>query len=562
MRLRSNSWKAAQTGCATVAVLIVGIGLSAQQPKWKQAKPVNDPPNPYHRDANWAQLPSGMKWGAVIGAEPGPDGNVYVVHRCFENSCAGRSEPPIFKFDPAGKVIKSWGAGEYIFPHGFYVDPQGHVWVTDQQSKDGKGNRVVKYDANGTVLLTIGGGKVDQPTDVVTAPNGDIFVTEGHTIGGPIQRVSKWSKDGTFIKAWGRKGSGPGEFDVPHTIAIDSIGRLFVGDRNNNRIQIFDQNGAFLDEWTQFGRPSGIAIAKDDTIYVADSESWGPDEPGWKKGIRVGSARDGSVKYFIEDVESTADDHSGAEGVGVDRDGNVYGAVVRRMMLEKHVASRPVVEAARASARLLDFAQLQRYHDANAAVAASAPNRVVFLGDSITDNWQRPQFGGFFPGKPYLDRGISGQTLPQMLLRMRPDVLALKPAVVVILAGTNDVAANTGPETDEEIEGYLSSICEIADAHHVRIVLASITPISDYHRRPMNAAMPMRRPPERILALNKWIQQYAAAHHHVYLDYFSAMIDGTGMLREDLSEDDLHPNAKGYAIMAPLAEAAIRQALK
>ena len=324
-----------------IPLAVAVVTLSAQEPKWKQAKPVNDAPNPYRRDANWAHLPPGMKWGAVIGAEPGPDGNIYVVHRCFENSCAGRSEPPIFKFDPSGKVIKSWGAGEYIFPHGFYVDPHGDVWVTDQQSKDGKGNRVVKYDANGRVLLTIGGANVHEPTDVVTAPNGDIFVTEGHTIGGPIQRVSKWSKDGAFIKAWGRKGSGPGEFDVPHTIAIDSIGRLFVGDRNNNRIQIFDQNGTFLEEWTQFGRPSGIAIAKDDTIYVADSES-GPDTgahevPGIKKGIRIGSAKTGEVTAFIEDMESTAPDHSGAEGVGVDAAGNVYGAVVRRQMLERHV---------------------------------------------------------------------------------------------------------------------------------------------------------------------------------------------------------------------------------
>jgi sugar lactone lactonase YvrE len=318
-----------------MALLAVSAIVSAQEPKWKHTKPTNDLPNPYRRDANWAQLPNGMKWGAVIGAEPGPDGSLFVVHRCFENSCAGRSEPPIFKFDPSGKVIRSWGAGAYVFPHGLYVDPRGNVWVSDAQAKDGKGNAVYKYDGDGKLLMTI--GHLDQPTDVVTAPNGDIFVTEGHTIGRGVHRVSKWSKDGQAITSWGKLGSAPGEFDVPHTIAIDSRGRLFVGDRNNNRIQIFDQNGTFLDEWTQFGRPSGIAITKDDTIYVADSESWGPDEPGWKKGIRVGSAKDGSVKYFIEDIESTTQDHSGAEGVGVDRDGNVYGAVVRRMMLEKHV---------------------------------------------------------------------------------------------------------------------------------------------------------------------------------------------------------------------------------
>jgi sugar lactone lactonase YvrE len=325
--------------------LVAIVAAQTAQPKWKTATPINDLPNPYRRDANWAQLPAGMKWGAVIGAEPGPDGNIYVVHRCFENSCAGRSEPPIFKFDRSGKALKSWGAGAYVFPHGLHVDAKGNVWVSDAQGRNGKGHQVFKYDANGALLMTIGtagqsgdgsDNKLSEPTDVVTAPNGDIFITEGHAIGGRINRISKWSKDGKFITAWGRTGSAPGEFNVPHTIAIDSRGRLFVGDRANNRIQIFDQAGKFLDEWTQFGRPSGIAIAKDDTIYVADSESWGPDEPGWKKGIRVGSARDGSVKYFIEDVESTTEDHSGAEGVGVDTDGNVYGSVVRRMMLEKH----------------------------------------------------------------------------------------------------------------------------------------------------------------------------------------------------------------------------------
>ena len=337
---------------ASALVALSAALLSAQAaPKWKSATPINDRPNPYRRDANWAQLPAGLKWGAVIGAEPGPDGNIYVVHRCFENSCAGRPEPPILKYDPNGRLLASWGAGAYIFPHGLHVDEHGNVWVTDAQGKDGKGHQLFKYDSSGKLLMTIGvagaqgaGGsdseKLFQPTDVVTAANGDIFISEGHVIGGPIDRVSKWTKDGRFIKAFGKSGHGPGEFDVPHALALDSRGRLFVADRNNNRIQIFDQEGRFLDEWTQFGRPSGIAITKDDIIYVADSESWGPDEPGWKKGIRVGSAKDGSVKYFIEDIESTTQDHSGAEGVGVDRVGNVYGSVVRRMMLEKHVLKK------------------------------------------------------------------------------------------------------------------------------------------------------------------------------------------------------------------------------
>jgi sugar lactone lactonase YvrE len=307
-------------------------------------------PNPYRRVADWAQLPDGMKWAAVIGAEAGPDGNVYVLHRCYQNSCAGRTEPPMLVFDRSGKLLRTWGAGMFTFPHGFHIDRAGNIWVTDARAANGKGHQVFKFAPDGTLLMTLGKPGVagngpdtfNEPTDVVTAPNGDIFVTEGHldAATGKVpgnNRVVKLSKDGKFIKAFGKPGAGPGEFNAPHTIAIDSRGRLFVGDRNNNRIQIFDQNGTFLDQWKQFSRPSGIYITPDDTMYVADSESWGPDNPGFKKGIRVGSAKDGVVKYFIEDVESTTTEHSGAEGVGVDRQGNVYGAVVRRQMLEKHV---------------------------------------------------------------------------------------------------------------------------------------------------------------------------------------------------------------------------------
>jgi sugar lactone lactonase YvrE len=319
------------------AILVAGATIAAQ-------------PNPYRRATDWAQLPAGLKWAAVIGAEPGPDGNIYVVHRCFQNSCAGRAEPAILKFDPSGKLLKSWGEGMFVFPHGFAVDRQGNVWVTDARAAGGKGHQVFKFSPDGKLMMTLGmpgvagdaSGTFNEPTDVAIAPSGEIFVTEGHldaTTGRVAgnNRVVKLSKEGKFIKAWGKPGAGPGEFNAPHTIAIDSRGRLFVGDRNNNRIQIFDQNGKFIDQWKQFSRPSGIYITEDDTIYVADSESWGPDNPGFKKGIRIGSAKDGSVKGFIEDVESTTVEHSGAEGVGVDAQGNVYGAVVRRQMLEKHV---------------------------------------------------------------------------------------------------------------------------------------------------------------------------------------------------------------------------------
>jgi sugar lactone lactonase YvrE len=305
-------------------------------------------PQPYRTTRDWGELPPGMKWAAVTAVEPSPDDSIYVVHRCFANSCAGRSEAPILKFNAEGKLLKTFGEGMFVFPHGGTVDREGNLWLTDAAGKDGKGHQVFKFSPEGKVLLTLGKAGVsgsgpdlfDQPTDVVVAPNGDVFVTDSHR-NGKNNRVVKFDRNGKFIKEWGRKGSGPGELSEPHTIAMDSRGRLFVGDRENNRIQIFDQEGKFLDEWHQFGRPSGIFIAKDDTIYVSDSES-GPDTgahelKGIKKGIRIGSAKDGSVTAFIEDSESTSPDHSGAEGVGVDAAGNVYGAVVRRQMLERHV---------------------------------------------------------------------------------------------------------------------------------------------------------------------------------------------------------------------------------
>jgi len=315
--------------------------------------PRNDLPQPYQTTRDWGELPAGVEWAAVTAIEPSPDGSLYVIHRCFANSCANRSEAPILKYNSAGKLLAQWGAKMFIFPHGATVDRDGNLWVTDArpsttQGASGLGHQVVKFSPDGKILMTLGKagvsgstpGLFDQPTDVVVAPGGDIFVTDSHR-NGTNNRVVRFTKDGTYVKEWGKKGSGRGELSEPHTIAMDSRGRLFVGDRENNRIQIFDQEGRFLDEWRQFGRPSGIFITKDDTIYVADSES-GPDTGarelmGIKKGIRIGSARDGSVTAFIEDLESTAPDHSGAEGVGVDAAGNVYGGVVRRRMLERHV---------------------------------------------------------------------------------------------------------------------------------------------------------------------------------------------------------------------------------
>jgi DNA-binding beta-propeller fold protein YncE len=337
-------WRTPRVAAVGLAIVSAAALMFAQRVE----APRNDLPQPYRTTRDWGELPPAMKWPAVTAIEPAPDGMIYVVERCFNNSCAGRGEPPILKYARDGKLIASWGQGVFVFPHGATVDREGNLWVTDANAAEGKGHQVFKFSPQGQVLMVLGRagvsgsdpGLFDQPTDVAIASDGSIFVTDSHR-NGRNNRVVKFTSAGAYVKEWGRKGSGHGEFSEPHTIAIDSQGRLFVGDRENNRIQIFDQDGRFIDEWRQFGRPSGIYITRDDTMYVTDSES-GPDSgahelTGIRKGIRIGSARTGVVSAFIEDIESTTPEHSGAEGVGVDAQGNVYGAVVRRQMLERHV---------------------------------------------------------------------------------------------------------------------------------------------------------------------------------------------------------------------------------
>src|ERR1700722_18268350 len=220
---------------------------------------------------------------------------------------------------------------------------------------------------------------------------------------------------------------------------------------------------------------------------------------------------------------------------------------------------------ASAQKTLQDWPNIARHPDPNTAVQppAKTEKRVVFMGDSITDGWTRPEYGGFFPGKPYIDPGIRGQTTPQMLIRFRPDVIALQPKVVVILAGTNDIAGNTGPMTVEEIEGNFKTMEELAKVNGIRVVMASVMPVSDYGHDNEGHSINMTkgRPPASILVLNAWIKKYVEEHHEIYLDYFAAMVDDKGFLKADLSEDGLHPNLAGYQVMAPLAEAAIAKAL-
>jgi DNA-binding beta-propeller fold protein YncE len=355
----------------TMAMLtLCGVGANTQD----EVQPTNDLPNPYQTTAPWGKLPEGRTWGALNAVAIDNDGeSVWVAYRCGANpntppgaspfqydSCVGSTLPPILKFDSSGNLLKSFGAGMFIFPHKIYMDRDGNVWVTDQRSANerelakfpaekGKGHIVVKFTPDGKVLLTLGKAGVagnppdalTQPTSIVMAPNGDVFISEGHNQNPQappetVARISKFTKDGKFIKSFGKLGSGAGEFRGPHDLAMDAQGRLFVADRGNMRIQILDQDGQYLGEWKQFSRPSGVYI-RNEMIYVADSESNGvAPHPGWKRGIRIGSVKDGKVLYRIPDpleMKGT----SAAEGLAVDTKGNVYGAEVGPRQTVKHV---------------------------------------------------------------------------------------------------------------------------------------------------------------------------------------------------------------------------------
>ena len=265
--------------------------------------PADSDAGPYRLVPAWGQLPAGLQFGEVPGMTIDATGRVFAFTR---------AEPPVIEFDAAGKVLKTWGEKMFVWPHGLRVDRNGFLWITDGRERNGMGQQVFKFTRDGQLVMTLGTKGVsgdgpdtfNSPTDVAVAPNGDIFVSDGHI----NSRIVKFSKDGTFIKAWGKRGDGPGEFNVPHTIFFDSRGRLLVGDRANRRIQIFDQDGRFLDQWSQFGSPSGIFIAPDDTLYVVDYND--------RMALFVGSAKDGSVRVASRQVL--------AEGVAVDTQGSIY----------------------------------------------------------------------------------------------------------------------------------------------------------------------------------------------------------------------------------------------
>ncbi len=269
----------------TLAVTLMGTTVDTAR---AQSEPNNDLPNPYQSTDGWARMPIGRQWGATSSIDVDPDGkSIWVAERCGSdslnprytpNSCADSELPVVLKFNPDGILVRSFGAGIFAIPHGFHVDRDGNVWVTDAPFVQGvgaanKGHQVVKFSAEGEILLVLGtpGETGDDerhfnmPSDVITAPNGDIFVADGHG-GNSNARIVKFAADGTYIMEWGEAGSGPGQFNAPHGLAMDSQGRLFVADRSNNRIQIFDQNGNFLDERRQFSRWSGIFIDSNDNL--------------------------------------------------------------------------------------------------------------------------------------------------------------------------------------------------------------------------------------------------------------------------------------------------------
>lgn len=349
---------------ATVLTLCAGSAMAqrgaAGPAEHANVTPVNGLPNPYETIRNFGTLPDGRNWGSVSAINVDIDGvHIWVGDRCGSNSCVGSTVDPIVKLDPNGNVVASFGAGQIAWPHGMDVDSEGNIWVVDARIPTPQelerfpeaarlGNSVMKFSPAGELLLTIGtpGEAGDPPThltepnDVLIGPDGSIYIGETH--GAQFQdepgadaksRITKWAPDGSFVKSWGEWGFEDGQLRSPHSLAMDSQGRLFVADRGNRRIQIFTQDGEHLDTWYQFSRISGLFIDANDMLYAIDSESDPNYNPGWRKGLRVGNARTGEVLYYVGPHDSERASGMGGfgsmgEGVTVDRAGNVYAGEV------------------------------------------------------------------------------------------------------------------------------------------------------------------------------------------------------------------------------------------
>jgi DNA-binding beta-propeller fold protein YncE len=354
----------------TVSLAVLGTIVETQQrggtAQTDAVSPVNSGANPYQVIRDWAQLSGEARpWGGSNGVAIDRDGkSVWAVDRCSPGTtpgCLGSKVNPVHRFDDAGRETRSFGGGMFVWPHGIHVDRDGNVWVADARApgaddlkkfpgEAGKGSVVVKFSPEGKVLLTLGKPGVKgippealtDPTDVVTDPaTGDVYVAESHTdVSDPnlVGRISVFDRNGKFLRIIGRTGTAPGEFRTPHAVEFDSQGRLVVADRHNHRIQILTKEGKFITEYANFGRTSGLAIDANDVIYTADSESTERSHPGWQRGIRIGSLKDGKVTIFIP-AHATPNSPDGAmgEGIAVDPAGNIYTAEAQLRGVTKYV---------------------------------------------------------------------------------------------------------------------------------------------------------------------------------------------------------------------------------
>jgi sugar lactone lactonase YvrE len=333
-------------GLGCVLVSCAAAGLAAAQPSYPCAETNDNLPNPYRQVMNWASPPRPfMPVNAVVADT---NNNLWIADRCETDDCV-----PVMQLGPDGKTLKNFGAGLFIEPHQVAVDRDGNVWVADAGAKGQKGFQVTKLAPDGRVLLKLGkpgqgegqnGLDIfDSPTGVAVASNGNIYISEGHGEARPNNsRIMVFSKDGQFIKTFATRGSGDGQLRSPHAIAFDSQDRLYVADRGNSRIVVFDRDGKFLSAWKQFGRPSGVAIDKNDMIYVIDSQSSNNQgaanyNPGCARGIRVGSVKDGKVMYFIPPPVPADPKMQPPIGIAVDGSGTIYAASDDQMDIKKYV---------------------------------------------------------------------------------------------------------------------------------------------------------------------------------------------------------------------------------
>jgi sugar lactone lactonase YvrE len=330
---------------ALMASAVAASGAYAQ-PSYPCTTTGTELPNPYRLVTGWAQTP--RPWGPNNALTIDVNNNLWVVDRCPDDQCQ-----PVFELSPQGRTLKNFGAGLFVEPHSVTVDIDGNIWVADAQARPGKGFQVTKLSPDGRVLLKLGkpgegaGLKgldtFDAPTGVVAASNGDIFVAEGHGEATENNsRIMKFTKEGRFIKTFATRGPGDGQLRSPHAIAIDSQDRIFVGDRSNSRVVIFDKDGNFIAAWKQFGRPSGIYVDKNDMLYVADSQSSDAPgaanyNPGCRRGIRIGSTKDGRVQYFIPPPVVTNPIHQPPIAVAVDHGGAIYLGSDDQMTVHKFV---------------------------------------------------------------------------------------------------------------------------------------------------------------------------------------------------------------------------------